>query len=113
MIYGHYVDSAITGHTLPALRDRSVGPQTIQREILGKGDRVACAVWLTIIGSYWRCHIPSMASSAVFQVPRSIANAIALCFLLGGLVIRVAFNYFTGQVFHRGCCRTSATHPRS
>ena len=54
-----------------------------------RGDRGSLVLlWLTIIASIGVAIFLQWHPFAVFQVPRSIANAIALCFLLGGLVIR-------------------------
>jgi len=54
-----------------------------------KGDRGSLLLlWLTIIASISLTVILQWYPSAVFQLPRTITNAIALSLLAGGLIIR-------------------------
>jgi protein-S-isoprenylcysteine O-methyltransferase Ste14 len=54
-----------------------------------KGDRGSLVLlWLTIIASIGLAIFLQWHPFAVFQVRRSIINTTALCFLIGGLVIR-------------------------
>jgi protein-S-isoprenylcysteine O-methyltransferase Ste14 len=65
-----------------------------------KGDRGSLLLlWLVIIGSVSLAVVLQWHPVALFQVPRSITDAIALFFLIGGLIIRWVSIISLGKFF--------------